>query len=133
VEHSFQDFEKTLETQLSEWVPVQKLSERTENIGDMVVASEELRKVLKTITRLSPYRQTVLIEGESGTGKDLIARALHNFSAAPHGPFVTFNCSNLVASLAEAQLFGHVKGAFTDARRCTRLFSVRQRRQPVPR
>lgn len=82
----------------------------------MVVASEELRKVLKTITRLSPYRQTVLIEGESGTGKDLIARALHNFGVMPNGPFVTFNCSNLVASLAEAQLFGHVKGAFTDAR-----------------
>jgi len=82
----------------------------------MVVASEELRKVLKTITKLSPYRQTVLIEGESGTGKDLIARALHNFGTVPNGPFVTFNCSNLVASLAEAQLFGHVKGAYTDAR-----------------
>ena len=95
---------------------MQKLSERTENVGEMVVVSEELRKVLKTITKLSPYRQTVLIEGESGTGKDLIARALHNFSAAPNGPFVTFNCSNLVASLAEAQLFGHVKGAYTDAR-----------------
>ena len=99
-----------------EWVAVQRLSERTENVGDMVVVSEELRKVLKTITKLSPYRQTVLIEGESGTGKDLIARALHNFSGAPNGPFVTFNCSNLVASLAEAQLFGHVKGAYTDAR-----------------
>ncbi len=95
---------------------MQTLSERTENIGEMVVVSEELRKVLKTITKLSPYRQTVLIEGESGTGKDLIARALHNFSSAPNGPFVTFNCSNLVASLAEAQLFGHVKGAYTDAR-----------------
>jgi DNA-binding NtrC family response regulator len=95
---------------------VQNLSERTENVGDMVVASEELRKVLKTITKLSPYRQTVLIEGESGTGKDLIARALHNFGTVPSGPFVTFNCSNLVASLAEAQLFGHVKGAYTDAR-----------------
>ena len=95
---------------------MQRLSERTENVGDMVVASEELRKVLKTITKLSPYRQTVLIEGESGTGKDLIARALHNAAGAANGPFVTFNCSNLVASLAEAQLFGHVKGAYTDAR-----------------
>jgi DNA-binding NtrC family response regulator len=95
---------------------LEKLSAQAENVGDMVVVSEELRKVLKTITRLGPYRQTVLIEGESGTGKDLIARALHNFGGAPNGPFVIFNCSNLVATLAEAQLFGHVKGAYTDAR-----------------
>jgi DNA-binding NtrC family response regulator len=116
VEHSLQTFETRQDAQLGEWIPVQRLSERTENVGDMVVVSEELRKVLRTITKLSPYRQTVLVEGESGTGKDLIARALHNFSGAPSGPFVTFNCSNLVASLAEAQLFGHVKGAYTDAR-----------------
>jgi DNA-binding NtrC family response regulator len=116
VEHSFPDFGTTPEERSDECVTVQKLAEHTENVGDMIVASEELRKVLKTITRLSPYRQTVLIEGESGTGKDLIARALHNLGTAPNGPFVTFNCSNLVASLAEAQLFGHVKGAYTDAR-----------------
>jgi DNA-binding NtrC family response regulator len=116
VEQSFPNFETTPEGRSEEWVAVQRLSECTENIGDMVVVSEELRKVLKTITKLSPYRQTVLIEGESGTGKDLIARALHNFGTLPSGPFVTFNCSNLVASLAEAQLFGHVKGAYTDAR-----------------
>ena len=116
VEQSFPNSETPSGNQSEEWVPVQRLAERTENVGDMVVASEELRKVLKTITKLSPYRQTVLIEGESGTGKDLVARALHNFGALPSGPFVTFNCSNLVASLAEAQLFGHVKGAYTDAR-----------------
>ncbi len=116
MEHSFSNSDTLLDGLGGEWVAVEKLSERTENVGDMVVVSEELRKVLKTITKLSPYRQTVLIEGESGTGKDLIARALHNFSGAPNGPFVTFNCSNLVASLAEAQLFGHVKGAYTDAR-----------------
>ena len=116
MEQSFEGSDTPAETATQEWVTIQKLAERTENVGDMVVVSEELRKVLKTITKLSPYRQTVLIEGESGTGKDLIARALHNFSGAPGGPFVTFNCSNLVASLAEAQLFGHVKGAYTDAR-----------------
>jgi two-component system NtrC family response regulator len=97
-------------------VPIQSLFEQSESIGDMVVVSEEMRKVFKTITKFGPYRQTVLIEGETGTGKDLIARALHKFSGSPDGPFVTFNCSNLVASLAEAQLFGHVKGAYTDAR-----------------
>ena len=116
MEQSFPESDTLLQSSPAEWVTVQSLGERTETVGDMVVASEELRKVLKTITKLSPYRQTVLIEGESGAGKDLIARALHNFSGAPNGPFVTFNCSNLVATLAEAQLFGHVKGAYTDAR-----------------
>jgi len=82
----------------------------------MVVASPAMRKVIRTIARLGPYKATVLIEGESGTGKELVARALHSMGAVPNGPFVTFNCSNLVESLAEAQLFGHVKGAFTDAR-----------------
>jgi two-component system, NtrC family, response regulator AtoC len=82
----------------------------------MVVRSAQVRKLLKTIARLSPYKSTVLIHGESGTGKELVARALHTLGAAPNGPFVTFNCSNLVESLAESQLFGHVKGAFTDAR-----------------
>jgi two-component system, NtrC family, response regulator AtoC len=116
VEHSFQNSETAPQANPGEWIAVQTLSEQSENIAGMVVASEELRQVLKTITKLGPYRQTVLIEGESGTGKDLIARALHNLGSAPNGPYVTFNCSNLVASLAEAQLFGHVKGAYTDAR-----------------
>jgi DNA-binding NtrC family response regulator len=82
----------------------------------MVVRSVQLRKVLKTISRLGPHKSTVLIYGESGTGKELVARALHMLGPVPNGPFVTFNCSNLVESLAESQLFGHVRGAFTDAR-----------------
>src|ERR1700683_4691695 len=99
-----------------EWIALERMSENSEHIGGMVVRSDEMRKILKTITRLGPFRQTVLIEGESGPGKELIARALHTSGKAPVGPFVTFNCSNLLESLAEAQLFGHVKGAFTDAR-----------------
>src|SRR5271168_3380748 len=99
-----------------EWLSLEQLAHESERIGGMVVRSAQVRKVLKTISRLSPYKATVLVQGESGTGKELVARALHTLGAGTNGPFVTFNCSNLMDSLAESQLFGHVKGAFTDAR-----------------
>ena len=99
-----------------EWFNLEHLAHGSERVGGMVVRSAQVRKVLKTISRLSPYKATVLIHGESGTGKELVARALHTLGSAPGGPFVTFNCSNLVETLAESQLFGHVRGAFTDAR-----------------
>jgi transcriptional regulator with GAF, ATPase, and Fis domain len=100
----------------SETVALERLAHGSERLGGMVVRSAQVRKVVKTVSRLSPYKSTVLISGESGTGKELVARALHNLGPVPGGPFVTFNCSNLVESLAESQLFGHVRGAFTDAR-----------------
>src|SRR5271166_1868275 len=99
-----------------EWLSLEHLALGAERVGGMVVRSARVRKVLKTISRLSPYKATVLIQGESGTGKELVARAWHTLGPAPGGPFVTFNCSNLIESLAESQLFGHVRGAFTDAR-----------------
>jgi DNA-binding NtrC family response regulator len=99
-----------------EWFSLEHLAHGSERVGGMVVRSAQVRKLLKTISRLSPYKATVLIHGESGTGKELVARALHTLGSAPGGPFVTFNCSNLVETLAESQLFGHVRGAFTDAR-----------------
>ena len=99
-----------------EWLDVESLALACEVIGGMVVKSVNMRRVLKTIQRLGPYKASVLIHGESGTGKELVARALHTLGPVPKGPFVTFNCSNLVESLAESQLFGHIRGAFTDAR-----------------
>ncbi|HVN90848.1 MAG TPA: sigma-54 dependent transcriptional regulator [Candidatus Binataceae bacterium] len=98
------------------WRELDELSAGCEERSGMVVRSEEMRRVCKTIERLGPYKATVLVHGESGTGKELVARALHALGPVPKGPFVTFNCSNLLESLAESQLFGHVKGAFTDAR-----------------
>jgi transcriptional regulator with GAF, ATPase, and Fis domain len=99
-----------------EWLSLEHLAHGSERVGGMVVRSAQMRKVLKAISRFSPHKATVLIHGESGTGKELVARALHTMGSEHGGPFVTFNCSNLVESLAESQLFGHVLGAFTDAR-----------------
>src|SRR5208283_3972926 len=99
-----------------EWLSLADLAHGSERVGGAVVRSAQARKILKTVSRLSPYMSTVLIQGESGTGKELVARAWHTLGPAPGGPFVTFNCSNLIESLAESQLFGHARGAFTDAR-----------------
>ena len=92
------------------------LTGRAGQVGEMVVKSSGMADLMRLLARLSAHRTTVLIHGESGTGKELVARAVWNLRPEPRGPFVTFNCSNLVETLAESQLFGHVKGAFTDAR-----------------
>ena len=99
----------------SEWLDF-GLMGRADRVGDMVVKSAAMTDLMRLLGRLSAHRTTVLIHGESGTGKELVARAVWNLRPEPRGPFVTFNCSNLVDTLAESQLFGHVKGAFTDAR-----------------
>ena len=99
-----------------QWLPIEWLATGAEHFAGMVVQSEPMRKLVSNIVRIAPYKVPVLIQGDSGTGKELVADALHRFGPSPMGPFVIFNCSNLLESLAEAQLFGHVRGAFTDAR-----------------
>ena len=99
-----------------EWLEIAALAADTIRLGAMIGRCEPMRELFRTIGRLGPHKSTVLIQGESGTGKELVARALHLLGAAPKGPFITFNCSNLVDTLAESQLFGHMRGAFTDAR-----------------
>jgi transcriptional regulator with GAF, ATPase, and Fis domain len=99
-----------------EWISIERLVDGAERVGGMLIRSAQFKRLFASITRFAPHKATVLIQGESGTGKELVARSLHSLGAVPNGPFVTFNCSNLVDSLAESQLFGHVKGAFTDAR-----------------
>jgi len=97
-------------------VSVQSLTDGAQYVSGMLVDSAQFKLIVAEIARFGPHNTSVLIEGASGTGKELVARALHTFGSFPNGPFVTFNCSNLVDTLAEMQLFGHVKGAFTDAR-----------------
>ena len=74
-----------------------------------------LRLAIQTALRVAPTRMPVLISGESGTGKELFARVLHDFGPAPAGPFVAVNCGTLPRELADSELFGHERGAFTGA------------------
>jgi DNA-binding NtrC family response regulator len=84
--------------------------------GDILGESAPVRSMCDLIDRAAPSDATVLITGESGTGKDLVARALHERSSRQNGPFVAINCAAVTESLLESELFGHKRGAFTDAR-----------------
>jgi two-component system response regulator AtoC len=83
----------------------------------IVGTSEAVQEVLRQVRKVAPQKTTVLLEGESGTGKELVARALHELSPRAAFPFVAVNCGAIPAELLESELFGHVRGAFTDARR----------------
>ncbi|MEM1203056.1 MAG: sigma-54 dependent transcriptional regulator [Acidobacteriota bacterium] len=85
--------------------------------GGMVGDSDAMRGVYRLIDRVGPSDVSVLIQGDSGTGKELVARALHESSPRAEGPFVALNCGAITESLQEAELFGHEKGAFTGAER----------------
>jgi two-component system response regulator AtoC len=93
---------------------------REYSIEGIVFRSAAMREVLSTVEKVAPYKSTVLITGESGTGKELVARALHHASPRARAPFVAVNCGAIPATLLESELFGHVKGAFTDAVRTKR-------------
>jgi DNA-binding NtrC family response regulator len=78
--------------------------------------SPEIRAVLRQIEKIGPSTASVLIQGETGSGKELAARAIHSFSERRHEPFVAVNCGAVPDTLIETELFGHGKGAFTDAK-----------------
>ena len=82
---------------------------------DIVGSSEALRKVLRQVTKVAPADSTVLLLGETGTGKELIARAIHKRSNRAERAFMAVNCAAIPPSLIASELFGHEKGAFTGA------------------
>jgi DNA-binding NtrC family response regulator len=107
---------KALEERSLRWQS-RELEERKPpaGIGSLIGESPALRRVKELILSVAPKRSTVLLVGETGTGKELVARAIHQNSPRKDYPLVTVNCGAIPATLMEAEFFGHERGAFTDA------------------
>ena len=86
-----------------------------ESFGELWGRSVAMRQLYAVLERVAPREATVLLDGETGTGKELAARAIHHHSTRRHGPFAVFDCSSVASELIASQLFGHRKGAFTGA------------------
>ena len=102
---------------LSQVIELRKKLEKSYVFEGIVSKNLQMQKIKERLPLFAASPSTVLIEGASGTGKDLIARAIHNLSPRKDGPFITVNCSALPDNLLESELFGYVKGAFTDAKK----------------
>ncbi len=97
---------------------VEELRKELDNrfeMGDMISRSPLMKKIFQILPQVAESDSTILIQGETGTGKELLARAVHNFSTRKNNPFVAINCGALPDSLLESELFGHKAGAFTNA------------------
>ena len=90
-------------------------SENREKFGDIIGHSAKMQEVFTLVEKVADSDSTIIINGESGTGKGLIARAIHNNSDRKDKPFITINCGAIPENLLESELFGHVRGAFTGA------------------
>ncbi len=86
-------------------------------LADIIAKSASMVDLFRTLRKIAEFKTTVLVGGESGTGKELVARALHRLSPRKDGPFIAVNCGAIPGTLLESELFGHRKGAFTDANR----------------
>ncbi|MCU0914038.1 MAG: sigma-54 dependent transcriptional regulator [Planctomycetes bacterium] len=92
----------------------EELNERFD-ISHIIGATQVMKQVFETIRKVAPTRSSVLITGDSGTGKELVARAIHALSATSSGRFIPINCSAIPETLLESELFGHKRGSFTSA------------------
>jgi two-component system NtrC family response regulator len=99
----------------NKYLAIKRQLERVEGKSELVGDSPMMQQVKRMIARVAPTNSTVLILGETGTGKELVARAVHDQSARAEMPFVAINCGALPESLIESELFGHRKGSFTGA------------------
>jgi two-component system response regulator HydG len=93
-----------------------KVVETAKKYDELIGASRAMQNIYHQLSRIANAESTVLITGESGTGKELVARALHRQSSRSAGQFIAVNCAALTDTLLESELFGHTRGAFTDAR-----------------
>ncbi|PWT87654.1 MAG: Fis family transcriptional regulator, partial [Proteobacteria bacterium] len=112
---AFECIEKLKEKLTQEKVYLEEEIRTEHNFDEIVGESAALRRVLKEVETVAPTNSTVLIRGETGTGKELIARALHQLSPRRDRTFVKINCAAIPTGLLESELFGHEKGAFTGA------------------
>ncbi len=94
---------------------LEQISKNRHHLHKLIGKSSSMRKLFNFIEKIANSSGTVLLEGDTGTGKELTARAIHHTSSRKDKPFVAVNCASLPAGLLESELFGHVKGAFTDA------------------
>ena len=99
----------------SENVLLKRQLKRTDDAKEIIGHSEQIQRVLKLVEKVADSDSTILIVGDSGTGKELIAKRIHYLSRRGDGPFVSINCGALPKDLLESNLFGHVKGSFTGA------------------
>ncbi len=100
---------------ISEVTRLRKVFLAEQSFGSLVGATPVMKSLYKTIETIAQFDTTVLVCGETGTGKELVARSIHAISQRKNGPFIPINCSALSSSVLESELFGHVKGAFTGA------------------
>jgi len=110
-----EDRKQAEERMRNETVALREEIVRSSMFEEIVGSSDALRKVLEQVARVAPTDSTVLIQGETGTGKELIARAIHNRSKRANRAFIRVNCAAIPPSLTASELFGHEKGSFTGA------------------
>jgi len=112
-----EEIEKKLEVTKKMQSELLSMKMRDLKLREIVASSEPMKRVMETVLRVADFDTTVLLTGESGTGKSMVAHLLHEGSSRRAQPFLTLNCGAIPDSLAEAELFGYAEGAFTGAQR----------------